>query len=303
MILNILRAFTKHYPFQQPRASLLRRLPDVPSNFGEFEAKYGIKYASYSYGQDYIVKNLFWFGDFEPWITVVIGCLIQHGDVFCDIGANIGDTSLQVIPFVGSSGHIYCFEPVPRLQVCLRENLNANRISCATLIPKALSNFSGKLTMTVDLIQPGWSHINKNNEDTNLSTLPEIKEPTHENIKVDTTTFDAWLEESDISQVALCKIDVEGHELEVLEGMKEALNKRKIGSIVFERHKHCNATDPVIQLLHTYDYRLFRIYKSFLKTKVVDLFSKSNNLRVTPDYVAVLKNSVFEERLNYLMKT
>jgi FkbM family methyltransferase len=302
MILTTLRAFTRHYPFQQPRSSLLKRLPDVPNNFGEFEAKHGIKYISYPCGQDYIVKNLFWFGDFETWITVVIGCLIRSGEVVCDIGANIGDTSFQILPYVGSSGHIYCFEPVPRLQECLMKNLKANHISCVTLIPKALSNSSGQLTMTVELMQPGWSHIKKDDEDTTLSTLSEIKRSTHENIKVDVTTFDLWLEESDISQVALCKIDVEGHELEVFEGMKKALHKGKIGSIVFERHEDCNATDPVVQLLESYNYKLFRIYKSFLKTKVVDLLSNRTYLRKTSDYVAVLKGSVFEERLSYLMK-
>jgi FkbM family methyltransferase len=301
MILTTLRAFTKHYPFQQPRASLLSKLPDVPNNFGEFEAKYGIKYAAYPCGQDYIVKNLFWFGDFETWITVVIGRLIQSGDIVCDIGANIGDTSLQILPYVGSSGHIYCFEPVPRLQECLMENLKANCISCVTLIPKALSNYSGQITMTVESVQPGWSHIKKDDEDT---TLPHfaIKGSTRENIKVDVTTFDAWLEENNISQVALCKIDVEGHELEVFEGMKKALHEHKIGSIVFERHENCNATDTVVQLLHSYDYKLFRIYKSFLKTEVVDLLSDRTYLRGTSDYVAVLKGSVFEERLSYLIR-
>ena len=43
-----------------------------------------------------------------------------------------------------------------------------------------------------------------------------------------------WLKDNGISQVAVCKVDVEGHELEVFEGMKNSLNAGQIGNIVFE---------------------------------------------------------------------
>ncbi|MDZ8051093.1 MAG: FkbM family methyltransferase [Aulosira sp. ZfuVER01] len=291
MILAALRRFTKHYPFQQPRESLLRRLPDVPIDFGSFEAKNGIKYNAYLSGQDYIVKNLFWFGDFEPWITFMISCLVQPGEVVCDIGANIGDTALQILPYVGSSGHIYCFEPVPLLQSCLTENLKANQVSCITLVPKALSNCLGKLTMAVEATQPGCSQIVKDNNTHSVN----------ESIAVEVTTFDAWFKDSDVCQVAVCKIDVEGHELEVVEGMKDCLKAGKIGSIVFERYEGCNINDPVVQLLCEHHYKVFRIYKSFLKTKVVELLDDRTYYRGTIDYVAVLAGSIFEERLSNLI--
>ncbi|UIE37502.1 FkbM family methyltransferase [Leptodesmis sichuanensis] len=340
MILAALRALTKYYPFQQPRANLLNRLPDVPTDFGMFEAKHGIKYVAFPCGQDYIVKNLFWFGDFEPWITTAIRCLVRPGEVVCDIGANIGDTALQILPYVGSLGRIYCFEPVPFLQECLTKNLKANGVSCVTLVPKALSNFSGQLPMTVEGTHFGLARITKDN-DTNLR---------QENIQVDVTTFDTWLKHSDISQIAVCKIDVEDHELEVLEGMKNSLNASQIGSIVFERHGEFDASDPVVQLLNNYHYRLFRIYKGFLRIEAIELLvqqggslhtipirphppapspkqdpsthlgerfrvradsytnlrhralDSKTNFRETCDYIAVREGSIFENRLHSLIK-
>jgi FkbM family methyltransferase len=292
MILNAVRALLRYYPFMQPRASLLRRLPDVPSDFGTFKAKHGITYIAYPSGQDYIVKNLFWLGDFEPWITTVIGCLVRPGEIVCDVGANVGDTALQISSYVGSSGHIYCFEPVPLLQTCLTENLKANHVSHVTLIPKALSNCSGQLTMTVETTHPGRSRIAREDKTNSV----------HENIEVEVTTFDSWLKDSDISEVAVCKLDVEGHELEVLEGMENALNAAQIGSVVFERHKHCDATDPVLELLRNHNYRLFKIYKGFLRIEAVELQDDRTYLRETADYVAVLEGSIFQDRISHLTK-
>ena len=159
ILISFVRQLTRYYPFQQPRASLLQRLPDVQVNFGPFEAKNGIKYMAYPCGQDYIVKNLFWLGDFEPWITPMIRCLVGEGEIICDISAFIGDTALQTFSFVGSTGHIYCFEPVPNLQNCLSSNLEVNNISCVTLVPAGLSNFSGHLNLSMPVGQPGQSTI------------------------------------------------------------------------------------------------------------------------------------------------
>jgi FkbM family methyltransferase len=292
MFLSALRRLTRYYPFQQPRARLLKRLPDVPKGFGAFEAKNGIKYVAYPSGQDYIVKNLFWFGDFEPWITSMIGCLVRPGEIVCDIGANIGDTALQIMPYLGSWGHIYCFEPVPILQTCLIENLNANNVSCVTLVPKALSDSSERLTMGVHAVQPGWSRITKDND----------AHSGCENIEVEVTTFDIWLEDSGISQIAVCKVDVEGHELEVFEGMSRSLNAGIIGSIVFERHERCTPADSIAKVLSDHHYRVFRIYKSFLKTKAMELMDDRTHLRGTDDYVAVIKDSVFEKRISHLVR-
>jgi FkbM family methyltransferase len=288
MILDILRLLTAYYPFRRSRYRLLTKLlPNVPMNFGTIKAKNKVEYAAYPCGQDYIVKNLSWFGDFERWVTSTVGSLLQPGEIVCDIGANIGDTALQILPYLGSSGHIYCFEPVPLLQTCLVENLRANHISCITLVPTALSNSSGQLIMMVEVTQPRMSKV----------ILEDNSRVAHEQIEVEMTTFDIWAKENHISHVAVCKVDVEGHELEVFEGMKNDLNAGQIGSIVFERHEQCDHTDPMIKLLCKHNYKVFRIYTSLLKTVPVELADCCTDLWGTPDYVAVLAESIFEARL------
>jgi hypothetical protein len=90
MIFHALRLLTRLYPFQFPRTSLVASLPSVPENFGTFRAKNGLRIAAYPNGCDYVVKNLFWFGNFEPWITTVLQYLVRPGETICDTGANIG---------------------------------------------------------------------------------------------------------------------------------------------------------------------------------------------------------------------
>src|SRR5437763_173826 len=98
----VLRALTRRYPFQTPRASLLRRLPDVPADGGALTARGGIRYPAYPPGGDLVVKNLYWFGDFDPWVGRTLARLVRPGDIACDVGANIGDTTLPLARTVGS---------------------------------------------------------------------------------------------------------------------------------------------------------------------------------------------------------
>ena len=286
MLFKIFRALTKRYPFQTPRASLLRHLPDVPNNFGMFQIKDGVKYVAYPTGSDIIVKSLFWLGNFDPWVSTVLKYLVHPDEVVCDIGAYIGDTAIPLAQCVGSSGHIYCFEPVPLLYECLEKNLRANSVSCITSIPLALSDHPGQLKLHIPKQQLGRSRIM---EEKQLNSIQESTE-------VSVTTFDLWMKNSGIAQVAVVKIDVESHELEVLKGMEDTLSAHHIGSIVFERHRHCEPTDPVVQLLHYYGYKIFRIHKGIIKTEIVEL-GCSAHLRKTSDYVAVIENSEFEHRL------
>ena len=286
-LVNALRAFTKHYPFQTPRASLFKLLPKIPDNLGTIQAKGGIKYAGYpGGGDDYIVKSLFWFGDFDPWVGAVLQSLVRPGEIVCDIGAYIGDTALPLAHCVGHSGHIYCFEPVPFLQKCIEKNVTANNFDCITSVSLALSDRSGTLKLALPKGKLGDSGIVEEGE---LNSLEET-------IDVEVTTFDSWRQANGIAQVAVAKVDVELHELEVLKGMEDALSAHHVGSVVFERHESCNEDDPVFQLLHRYGYKVFRIHKGNVKTEVVEL-GQAARFRETSDYVAVIENSEFEQRL------
>jgi len=54
---------------------------------------------------------------------------LRKGNIFIDVGANIGLMSIFASKIVGSNGIIYAFEPEPETFVILRKNIEINKIN------------------------------------------------------------------------------------------------------------------------------------------------------------------------------
>src|SRR5688572_25202486 len=67
-----------------------------------------------------------WLGSYESDKRQLFESSITPGDVVFDIGANVGFYTLLASDLVGSSGHVYSFEPVPRNIEFLNEHLSLN---------------------------------------------------------------------------------------------------------------------------------------------------------------------------------
>lgn len=274
--INLLRALTRRYALQTPRASILRKLPDVPMGYGDIVGRHGLRYCSYSDGPDHVSKSVFWFGDFDPWVVEVLCALVRPGEMSCDIGANIGDTCLAMAKVVGPEGRVFCFEPIPAIAESLRRNLAANKITWSEVVPIALSDEAGVLDMSIPEGQPGMSHV----------VGPASRRDHANQITVPQQTFDSWAEGADVTHVATCKIDVEGHEDKVLAGMHVSLSKGRIESIVFERHGSGGSLDTVIATLVKYGFSVFRIHKGFVSARLFSIGSTAGRF-ATSDYVAL----------------
>lgn len=293
--INILRNITKHYPLNSPRFSLLRYLPSVPSplEYGPFICKAGIKFVAFPPGDDYVVKSSFWFGDFDPWVTAILKKLATEGEVVCDIGANIGDTSITLARAVGSGGKVYCFEPVPFLAQCLIENLKANNLHHHSIVvPVALSDHMGTVRLFTPVGQPGMTRI-----------VTEVSAESDDLVyNIEANTFDTWAENEGVEKVSVCKIDVEGHEEAVFRGMARSLSRGSILSILFESHENLTSQSPVVTQLACYGYVVFRIHKRLRGVSVIpvdEIFFWGGE--PTQDYVALFKGSHAIKRLQSLM--
>jgi FkbM family methyltransferase len=155
-------------------------------------------------------------------------CLVA-GSIFVDIGANCGYWSAKAASLVGPSGEVHAFEPVPQYFSMVRRlaELNpdyriiANQIACGAR--------SETLSMTV--VGPGPANFD--NYDTNIGSsslaagfLDHARELT-EQIAVQVIPFDAYVRQHnlDLDRVGLVKIDVEGFESAVFDGMQDLLTK------------------------------------------------------------------------------
>ena len=85
----------------------------------------------------------YWLGSYETEKQQVLAKLIAQGDVVFDIGAHVGFYSLLASVLVGSTGHVYAFEPLPRNLFYLREHLRLNHISNVTVVEAAVSDRCG----------------------------------------------------------------------------------------------------------------------------------------------------------------
>ncbi len=144
---------------------------------------------------------------------------LQPQDVFFDIGANIGSYSIL------ASGHCkattFCFEPIPSTYNALQKNIVVNNIE-HLVIAKNIGIGDKETELTFTKSMDTVNHVLSESD-----TVVNI-----ETIKVKVITADSLLSEIDCP--ALVKIDVEGFETSVLNGMTSILNNQTLKAIIIE---------------------------------------------------------------------
>jgi FkbM family methyltransferase len=159
-------------------------------------------------------------GNYEPAETRVVRDLLKPGDTFIDVGANIGWYTLIGSRIVGEQGRVIAFEPAPASFGLLSRNARINGCRNTILVDDALSNKAGKIRLNLGDTNKGHNSFLKTSE-------------TKESVEVDAVTLDAYLK-GDKREIALIKIDVEGAEGFVLEGMKETLRNQPRMALLME---------------------------------------------------------------------
>lgn len=142
------------------------------------------------------------------------------GDWKCiDVGANIGLTSIFMTK-CATNVEVIAFEPAPNCNAFLTQNVWANGAGMIKVEPVALGATAG-LVPFVQL--PNFSagnHVLGNKAEHPAAVRQK-------SIWVKTNTLDNYCESKKITKIDLIKIDVMGHELNVLAGAKNTLIKFK----------------------------------------------------------------------------
>jgi FkbM family methyltransferase len=134
--------------------------------------------------------------------------VLKTGDVFIDVGCNIGLFSLIASEIVGEQGRVECFEPSTRTFGRLQENIKVNGFTNIRAHNIGISNEKGTLRLNVsENGHDAWNTFAANNDD----KFHKIEE-------VAVSTLDIRLEGTDKNRIALVKIDVEGWEKYVFQG-------------------------------------------------------------------------------------
>jgi FkbM family methyltransferase len=168
---------------------------------------------------------------------------LRPGDVFYDLGANVGFLSLIGARLVGEGGQVVAFEPVPTTAALLRRNASLNGFDHVDVVEAAVGARAGRARLVLE----------EASQMAHLSTVPGMAEAgTTSEIDVEVLTLDAHLDDG-ASPPDVIKIDVEGAEIDALQGMARTISAHH-PTIICEIH---GTLDEVTRILteHGYDVR------------------------------------------------
>lgn len=138
---------------------------------------------------------------------------IKPNDLVFDVGANVGN---RILPFINIGARVIAFEPQKKCRKILNKRFGKN----ITVVKNGVSNKIEKRTFyisnanTLSSFSKKWIDSVKNNRFNGLSWSPSEE--------VSMITLDLAI--SKYGKPSFIKIDVEGFELEVLEGLNEVIN-------------------------------------------------------------------------------
>lgn len=143
--------------------------------------------------------------------------LVKEGDLVFDVGAHLGD---RAFAFAALGAKVVAFEPQPNVVRWLRRLVRDDaRIEVRA---EAVGQESGTARLTISRRNPTVSTLSSRWRGRVTEANPGFRSVTwDETVDVPVVTLDALIETYGVP--AFCKIDVEGHEPEVLAGLTRSL--------------------------------------------------------------------------------
>jgi FkbM family methyltransferase len=157
--------------------------------------------------RDLIQRFIYFFGVWEPNLTRFLERRLKSGDVFVDIGANIGYFTLQASRLVGDTGKVIAFEASPKVYAYLLENLRRNVADNVDARNLAVSDRKG-------MVKVFLGHDTNIGETSTLAVDGFAYE-----CEIQTESLGTLVAADLLKKVRIIKVDVEGAEWDVVQGM------------------------------------------------------------------------------------
>ena len=194
-------------------------------------------------------------GNFERAETQFLRRYLHNGMTILDVGAHHGYYALLASRAVGSAGKVVAFEPSPKERCRLQQHLRLNDCRNVRVEPFALEAVEEEKDLF--LVDGAEDYCN--------SLRPPVVNAGTTTIKVRTTTLDKIVRLRQIGSVDFIKMDVEGAELNVLNGARELLNTNPRPVLLVELYDMRTApwgyaAREVVRLLANTGYRWYEIH-------------------------------------------
>jgi FkbM family methyltransferase len=177
---------------------------------------------------------------------------VKPGDTVVDAGAHVGYYTVIGSRLVGDTGKVYAFEPEPANFAMLQKNVRLNGLTNVVLEPKALSNRKGILKLFL---------ADQNRGDHRIYQPEGEARPS---VDVEAVRLDGYFKDQK-RRIDVVKMDTQGAEGLILEGMMGLLEGRTDGPTIFmefwPRGLQGMGTDAgaLLKTLQSYEYTFYDI--------------------------------------------
>jgi FkbM family methyltransferase len=194
---------SEHHPFKTTLSKILKHLLFIDLVY--YESESGGRYLLDS--RDYLQDQMLRFGASEPQTLELVKRLLSKGSVFIDVGGHIGQYSIEAALSVGETGRVVTFEPNPKTFAYLKRNLALNGLATVTPI-LAAATAEPSIVPMMEPPQDNWG----------LSQEGKSESGAGDYCVAGVRIADA-LQHLKVTAIDVLKMDVEGHEIEALEGL------------------------------------------------------------------------------------
>ena len=236
-------------------------------------------------------EKVFYFQEeIEPGLQWSILKLLPEGGVFVDVGANAGFFSF----FSAYHRHarVFLCEPFPalvsKLQASILDYSQSGNAGQLQLFPCAISNENGQSRFTTNSSSGATYHLTQEMEGT---------------VNVDVQRLEFLFAEGHLSEIDFLKIDAEGFDLQVLQGLGEFLTPRLIKAIHIEANEQ---RAEVVKLMSDRGYQGYEtinldFYPTMLRKKAKLPFIRKMSAQGNPNMLFVPANSTVDLEFEKLL--
>ncbi|MCQ6245059.1 FkbM family methyltransferase [Streptomyces malaysiensis] len=214
--LDLGREYVRHAPWSAGKRALVENhlnaaLRDRPLH-RLARTRFGATFAVDT--QDLIQRYLYLFGVWEPHMTRWLQRRLKPGDVFVDVGANIGYYSVLASRLVGGSGKVVAVEASPTFLGLLQRHARRNGCANIRTVNAAVSDREELLTF-----------ILASSRNMGANSVVPYDGPAESTFEIAARPLPDLLTEDEITRARVIKVDVEGAEGGVVRGLVPLLDR------------------------------------------------------------------------------
>jgi FkbM family methyltransferase len=213
--------------------------------------------AGYRMSIDWNRFRSFVYGTWEPEVTKVVATTVKPGMTVVDIGAHIGYYTLLFAKYVGPSGRVFAFEPLPANFELLERNVRLNELPYIQTFSQAIFSRNQEVALGVpdDLQHSGDASVYHGGG--------------ARQFRVSATTLDSFCDSANL-RPDVVKMDVEGAEYDVLMGAERMIDRFRPKLLIELHHFDGNlAAHPVPDLLSSWGCRIRWIERSKMTSHIL----------------------------------